>query len=203
MTANDYHFVTYWRIPGTVADVAEVLRDAPGLARWWPSVYLSVTELEPGRPDGLDKVVAVHTKGWLPYTLRWQARVSEVHTNGYTLEASGDLAGRGIWTFMQDGREVLVIYDWKIRADKPLLRNLSFVVKPLLAWNHDWAMARGEESLKLEMARRRAAGAAERALIPAPPAPAQMPHASLLMAGAAGLAGLLWLFRGRRGRAKK
>jgi len=65
---------------------------------------------------------------------------------------------------------------WRIRAEKGVLRRFSFVMKPLFAANHRWAMARGEESLRLELARRRAAGdPAILAAIPAPP-PATVPH---------------------------
>ena len=198
MASNDYQFVTYWHVPGTVAQVTEVLRDGPGLARWWPSVYLDVKLVEPGEPNGIGTVMDMFTKGWLPYTLRWRLRIYEVHPNGFSLEATGDLVGRGIWTMIQDGAEVLIIYDWKIRAEKPLLGRLSFVVKPVLEANHRWAMAKGEQSLKLELARRRASGEAERALIPAPPAAVRVPTTSLLAAGMAGLAGLLLLRRRRK-----
>ena len=70
--------------------------------------------------------------------------------------ASGDFDGRGVWTFEQDGAFVDITYDWRLSAEKPLLRNLSFLLKPLFEANHRWAMAQGEESLKLELARRRA-----------------------------------------------
>jgi hypothetical protein len=50
---------------------------------------------------------------------------------------------------------VKVTGDWDIRADKPLLRYLSFLFKPIFSANHRWAMARGEESLRLELGRRR------------------------------------------------
>jgi hypothetical protein len=70
--ANDYHFVTVWDAEGTCEEVTEVLGDAPGLARWWPSVYLDVQELEPGDERALGRGVRLYTKGWLPYTLRWQ-----------------------------------------------------------------------------------------------------------------------------------
>ncbi len=75
---------------------------------------------------------------------------------GWTLEAWGDFEGRGIWTFEEDGPFVDVTYDWKIRADKPLLRYLSFLLKPIFSANHHWVMARGEERLRQELARRRA-----------------------------------------------
>jgi hypothetical protein len=170
MANNDYHFITCWRIEGTVNDVADVLKKAAELPRWWPSVYLDVQELEPGDQEGVGKVVSLHTKGWLPYTLRWQFRVTESrYPHGFSLEAWGDFNGRGIWTFEQEGKWVNVTYDWKITADKPLLKTLSFILKPIFSANHRWAMARGEESLKLEMARRRASTPHELTLIPPPP----------------------------------
>ena len=80
-----------------------------------------------------------------------------------TLVASGDFDGRGVWTFEQDGAFVDATYDWRLSAEKPLLRNLSFLLKPIFEANHRWAMAQGEESLKLELARRRATSDAARA----------------------------------------
>ncbi len=172
MAGADYHFVTHWRVKGSREEVFTIIDNAPDLVRWWPSVYLEVQELEPGDARGIGKVVALYTKGWLPYTLRWQFRVTEkVFPERMALEAFGDLRGRGRWTFIQDGPWVRVTYDWDIRADKPLLRYLSFLLKPIFAANHRWAMARGEESLRLELARRHARTPEEKARIPAPPPP--------------------------------
>ena len=171
MPTNDYHFITVWRVESTIDEVSTILGDAPDLVRWWPSVYLEVKVLEPGDERGLGKVVRLYTKGWLPYTLRWDFRVTEVRNEGFTLVAWGDFDGRGIWTFEQDGPWVNITYDWKIKAEKPLLRYFSFIMKPIFSANHHWAMARGEESLKLEIARRHAANADELARIPAPPQP--------------------------------
>lgn len=172
MATNDFQFVTHWRVPGTVEEVTQVLGNGPDLVRWWPSVYLDVVELAPGRADGLGRVTSLYTKGWLPYTLRWQFRVTEVqHPHGFSLEAWGDLTGRGVWAFRQDGDHVAITYDWRIRGDKPLFRYFSFLLKPLFSANHLWAMARGEESLKLELARRHAPSPEARARLPAPPGP--------------------------------
>ena len=150
---NEYHFVTHWRVESTIEEVNEVLSNAPDLARWWPSVYLRVMQPEPGGP------VELLTKGWLPYTLHWFFRVTESRRpRGFSIEAWGDFEGRGIWTFEQDGRFANITYDWRIRAEKPLLRYLSFLLKPVFSANHRWAMARGEESLCAELARRAGAG---------------------------------------------
>jgi hypothetical protein len=172
VATNEYHFITHWRVESTVDEITDILSDAADLARWWPSVYLTVRVLEPGDERGLGKVVDLYTKGWLPYTLRWKFRVTEIHdARGFSLEAFGDFVGRGIWTFEQDGPWVNATYDWLIRADKPLLRDLSFIMKPIFRRNHLWAMARGEESLRLELARRHATTPEERARVPEPPGP--------------------------------
>jgi hypothetical protein len=156
MLNNEYHFITRWRVKGTPVEVADILKEATELPRWWPSVYLSVEQIEDGDEHGVGKLVSLHTKGWLPYTLRWQFRVTESrYPFGFSLEATGDFDGRGIWTFVEDGEWVIVTYDWNIRADKPLLKILSFILKPVFSANHRWAMARGEESLIVELARRR------------------------------------------------
>lgn len=172
MSSNEYHYVTHWRVKGTIEEASEILSRATDLVRWWPSVYLNVQEGEAGGENGIRKVIHLCTKGWLPYTLRWSFRVTKSnYPHGFALEAWGDFGGSGIWTFKQNGKWADVTYDWKIRADKPLLRYLSFLMKPLFGANHQWAMRMGEESLKLELMRQRARTPEERASIPPPPGP--------------------------------
>jgi hypothetical protein len=148
MAHSDYHFITHWRVASTVDEVFKILNDPLTLMRWWPSVYLDVKILEAGDEQGLGTVASLHTKGWLPYTLRWHFRIHE-----------------------QDGPWVDITYDWKIKAEKPLLRYLSFIMKPIFSANHRWAMAKGEESLKLELARLHATSTEELARISSPPQP--------------------------------
>jgi hypothetical protein len=169
---SDYRFVTEWRVPGSIAEVKDVLGDGRALPRWWPAVYLHVTPRQEGRTDLVGSVTDLYTKGWLPYTLRWSLTITEPITDsGFALSAKGDLNGTGRWTFRQQGAIVLIRYDWRVHASKPLLRRLSWLLKPVFAANHRWAMKRGEESLRLELQRRRATTEAERAAVPPPPPP--------------------------------
>jgi hypothetical protein len=185
---NRYHFVTEWRLEGTCGEVADVLGDPVGLARWWPSVYLDVEEIEPPKPSGIGRRVRVFTKGWLPYTLRWQFVVTESHYPlGFAIEATGDFVGRGEWTFAQDGPIVKITYDWSILVEKPLLKLFTPVLRPVFEANHRWAMAQGETSLKLELARRRGASDAARAAVPAPPGP--VTYAAVALIGGAAVVG--------------
>src|SRR5581483_11479216 len=191
---NEYHFVSRWRVEGTCGEVADILGDALALPRWWPSVYLGVEELRPPDARGVGGRVRLLTKGFLPYTLRWEFEIVESrYPHGLVLVARGDFEGRGEWTFAQDGRFVDLTYDWRISAEKPLLKNLSAVMKPLFAANHRWAMAQGEKSLTLELARRRAASDDARARMPAPPGPVTYAGVALIAGAAAIGAGAAYL----------
>lgn len=192
MDAPEFRFVSQWRVVGTAGQVAAVLGDIREFARWWPSVYLDVEELEPGDEQGVGKRLRLRTKGWLPYTLHWDLRIVENHLpQGFVIESEGDLAGRGEWTFAQSGAWTIATYAWRVRAEKPLLRALAPLFASALAANHRWAMRMGERSLELELARRRAATAAERVRIPPPPPP--VPAGPLLLAGGAGVVALAFV----------
>lgn len=177
-----------------------VLADATDLPRWWPAIYLNVEQIAPGDDHGVGQVVELLTKGWLPYTIRWRCRVEESeYPHRIAIAAEGDLAGRGTWTFTPDGAYTDIRYDWQIRGDKPLFCTLSFVLKPLFAANHRWAMARGAARLALELRCRRASTPAERAAIPPPPGPTTA--APLPLAATAGVAIALVVLVARRRRA--
>ena len=55
-------------------------------------MYLEAKELKPGQPGThLGREIALHTRGWLPYTLRWNFRVTDNrHPRGFSIEAWGD-----------------------------------------------------------------------------------------------------------------
>lgn len=172
MPDNAYHFVDRWRVKGDLREVADILEDALSLPGWWGSVYFDVKEVEPGVNHGIGKLINLRAGGWLPYTLRINFRTVESrYPHGFSMDATGDLEGKGIWTFEQDGEFVSVTYDWTIQANKPIIQKLSFLLKPIFRSNHNWTMRRGEESLKLELLRRRAKSPAEASKIQMPPRP--------------------------------
>jgi uncharacterized protein YndB with AHSA1/START domain len=176
VATHDYEFTTRWQFEASPEEVWAVLADARELPRWWPSVYLEATRPEAGDAAGVGQVTALWTKGFLPYTLRWRFRVSEADPpHRLAIDAVGDFVGRGVWTLEAAAQGTNVTFDWRIRAEKPMLRALSFLLKPVFSANHAWAMARGHESLRLELLRRRATSDEEQARIPAAPGPT-FPH---------------------------
>lgn len=192
MFRNSYHFRTIWRVEGTTQEVYTILDEPTEFPRWWPAVYLWVRERE--TPQG--KRFELYTKGWLPYTLRWEfRRIEKVPFERMVLEARGDFVGRGEWTLRQDGQHVEAVYDWQIEATKPLLRWGSWLLRPVFAANHRWAMRKGEESLALELCRRRARTEEERGRVPAPPGPtttSSLPLMGAVVGVFVGLYMLIW-----------
>jgi hypothetical protein len=158
MPANEYEFLTEWHVAAPRELIYEILKEGQDYPRWWPEVYLKADFEPSGREDHVGDRVQFFTKGWLPYRLRWTAEVVR-HSKPHTIEikATGDFVGRGIWLLDSEGPEggaTQVMFDWRLRADKPLLQWLSPIFKPIFRWNHAWAMARGYESLCRELERR-------------------------------------------------
>ena len=61
----------------------------------------------------------------------------------------GDLRGTGIWTLADGGHgRTHVRFDWRGHSDRPLLRLLTPVPRPVLRWNHNWAIARAMDGLE-------------------------------------------------------
>ena len=193
---NGYHFRTRWRAAGTVEEVYDLISEPLGYPRWWPSVYLDVREIAPGDAGGLGRRIGLHTKGWLPYTLRWESVATEMdRPQRLSLRAAGDFEGRGTWLLRQNSDFVDLVFDWQLSAEKPLLRYFSFLLKPVFSANHRWAMARGEDSLRLELARRRALSSAPLDTIAPPPGPNTTSGLWLIAGAAVMTLGLIALLR--------
>ena len=163
-SSNEFHMVSHWRVQGSIEEVAAILKDATALPEWWSEVYLAAVIVEPGKANGIGRRVAITAKGRLPYVLKWTATLIENEApQRWVIAASGDLEGRGEWKLRQDGDSVEIAYDWRVKAKRPILRLLSPILAPLFAWNHRWAMAKGEKGLRREIKLRRMEQEAETA----------------------------------------
>jgi hypothetical protein len=66
------------------------------------------------------------------------------------IHVSGDPHERGIWTLepRKDAIAAHVRFDWRVHADRPLLRTLTPLLRPAFRWNHARAIARAREGLE-------------------------------------------------------
>jgi uncharacterized protein YndB with AHSA1/START domain len=160
MPANAYRFIERWTIPDfSPRDVYEVISDARLLPEWWRGVYLAVEPFdgkwESPRVGGRVRAVA---RGFLPYRLHFVLE-STVLEPGKMVEVRirGDLDGTWRAVLSPDGRGTRVDIEEQVFAEKPLLRMLSPLLKPVFAWNHYWTTPRGEAGLRAYLGKRLAA----------------------------------------------
>ena len=146
-----YRITSRWVVPGNCAAVASTFLDLESMSNWWPQ-FLDVDIREPGDDLARGRRVAVTTKGFLPYRLHFQFRVTKVeHPRFFSVQATGEFNGRGRGWLTQSGDEVEIHFDWHLEVGKPLLRWWSWLLKPLFIANHRWLMGRGEQGLQQQM----------------------------------------------------
>jgi quercetin dioxygenase-like cupin family protein/uncharacterized protein YndB with AHSA1/START domain len=143
---REYVFVDEWDVDAPIAAVFAALEDGRTYPRWWRPVYLSV---EADGPARVGHRAAQRFKGRLPYRLRTRSTtVLHEPPTRLAAEVEGDLRGRGAWTLTpRPGGGTHVRFDWRVFADKPLLRVLTPVLRPAFRWNHAWAIARARDGL--------------------------------------------------------
>ncbi len=147
LPSREYVFVDEWTVDAPRESVFAAIADARSYPTWWKPVYLSV-ESE-GEPE-VGSESRQHFKGRLPYHLRTRSRITRLEAPGVIgAEVDGDLRGTGLWTLTElpDGG-THVRFDWRVHADRLLLRLLTPVLRRALRWNHAWAIARAREGLE-------------------------------------------------------
>jgi quercetin dioxygenase-like cupin family protein/uncharacterized protein YndB with AHSA1/START domain len=144
--SRPYVFVDEWDVAAAPEAVFDALADARTYPVWWRPVYLDV---ESDGPASLGKESRQHFKGRLPYHLHTRSVITALDPpRTITAEVDGDLRGTGTWTLTPTATGTHVRFDWHVHADRALLRVLTPVLRPLLRWNHNWAIARAMEGLE-------------------------------------------------------
>ena len=153
--SREYVFVDEWDVAAPREAVFAAIADARTYPEWWKPVYIDVDA--DGEP-ALGKESRQHFKGRLPYHLHTRSRIVALEApHVIEGEVDGDLRGHGRWTLTDTpGGGTHVRFDWRVHADRALLRVLTPVLRPALRWNHAWAIARAVEGLE-PYARARAA----------------------------------------------
>jgi uncharacterized protein YndB with AHSA1/START domain/mannose-6-phosphate isomerase-like protein (cupin superfamily) len=143
---NEYEFVDEWDVAAPREAVFDAISDARSYPTWWKPVYLDV---DADGPAVLGKTSRQHFKGRLPYHLHTESTIVRLESP-HVIEAdvTGDLRGHGKWTLTEIEGGTHVRFDWKVFADKRLLRLLTPLLRPAFRWNHAWAIARAMEGLE-------------------------------------------------------
>jgi uncharacterized membrane protein len=147
MSVNEYSFVTVWKIEAPLKVVWDVICNTEDLPNWWKAV-IGVKVIDRGDANGVNFLVEQTWKGILPYQLSLLSRTTAVdYLKSIEIVASGDLEGKGKWTFSENEGIVTVQYNWDVQTTQKAMSFLALIVKPLLAWNHDEIMRWGASGL--------------------------------------------------------
>lgn len=146
----DYRFVTHGKVEGPIRLVYDILKDGENYSQWWPAFKSS-------RVVGLKGSHKIHSlvRARLPYTLSFTTElVRENPPTEIEIRATGELVGSGIWRLRETEEATEIEFEWDVRVEKPLIKWLTPILKPLFRWNHDWVMRVGEVCLQKEVERR-------------------------------------------------
>ena len=149
---SDYAFVTVWRLEAPIERVYELIRDSLRWPEWWDAVT-AVEERAAGDPaTGLGNVRRYAFKGKLPYRLAFDLRVTALeppHVLGG--EASGELAGTGVWTLTESDGRTIARYDWNVRTTRWWMNLLAPLARGVFKANHDFVMRSGARGICAEL----------------------------------------------------
>ena len=141
-----YVFIDEWDVDAPQEAVFDALADARTYPQWWKPVYIDVQADGPPEPGRASRH---HFKGRLPYTLNTTSQITRLdRPNSFAVDVVGDLTGTGVWTLTPRDGGVHVHFDWRVNADRPLLRILTPVLLPIFRWNHNWSIARARDGLE-------------------------------------------------------
>ncbi len=145
---REYLFVDEWDVAAPREAVFAALSDARTYPQWWRPVYL---EVDSDGPGVVGHSSTQHFKGRLPYRLTTRSTtIRHEPPTLHEVDVTGDLRGRGTWTLTPhgNGNGTHVRFDWRVFADRPLLRVLTPILRPAFRANHAWAIARAREGLE-------------------------------------------------------
>jgi len=141
-----YRFLDRWLVPAPIDRVYETIGDPLGYERWWTD-FVIAAEGDAGEPRP-GKRNRLLVKAFLPYKVRFGLEVLEAdRPRRIQMRLSGDFDGTGEWQLTETPGGTEAVLDWRPRVNKPLIRYLSPLLRPLFRANHTWAMNRGQRQI--------------------------------------------------------
>ena len=143
---SPFRFDRVWHFDVTPAELWSTLSHTERYREWWP--WLRTFEIAGG--DEGDEVLAtgrtahVVIQAPLPYQLHCDVRIDDaVRDQRLVTTVDGDLHGpaRLELRAVEGGTDARLAWEFELRA--PMLRTLSIIGRPAMAWAHDRIVERG------------------------------------------------------------
>jgi len=144
--AGEYIFVDEWDVEAPQQAVFDALADTRTYPIWWTPIYRAV---DADGPPSIGCASRQKFKARLPYTLSTVSTIARLEPpRELEVHVVGDLRGTGVWTLTAVGDKVHVRFDWRVHADRALLRVLTPILRPVFRWNHNVAIKRATAGLE-------------------------------------------------------
>ncbi|MEU6347170.1 SRPBCC family protein [Streptomyces sp. NPDC046977] len=148
MDWSRYRFRALWELPAPPETVYGLLERPDQYPSWWP-------QIREVRQTG-ETVGVLRFRSVLPYDLLVTARQARRDPAARVLEAamSGDLEGWVRWTVGADrtGGGTRLLFEEDVVVNKPLMRRLAVLCRPLFRANHALMMRSGRRGLAARLA---------------------------------------------------
>jgi len=127
---NFYTFRSDWEVSHEPPDAYRALEAIEDYPSWWREVR-SVRQIS---EDEYELTI----RALLPYKLRFTGTIARQDRDAGVLEIGmrGDLEGFSRWTIRRSGAGSHLTFEEEARANKPLLRRLAPIARPLFRANH-------------------------------------------------------------------
>ena len=157
MATAYYIFVDKFIAPCTIETAYNYIKEIDDYPRWWGKVYKKIVKLKEAPPDTAGSKYAVTVGGFLPYSLTIENEVKLVEMpNRIEFIANVYLEGKGAWVFKEIKEGTEITFDWRVAANKRVIRLFSFLLKPLFRANHVYCVRKAEEGIKKDLQRHEA-----------------------------------------------
>ncbi|HEX7739334.1 MAG TPA: SRPBCC family protein [Marmoricola sp.] len=125
-----YRFTHDTTLPAPLAQVHDLIVDIEHYPRWWPQIR-AVAKID-------DDHAIVVCRSTLPYDLELHLTAIDREPPRAEVAISGPMDGRARWSLAEhgeDGGVTRLHYEQEVSA-RGKLRFASYLVRPLLVWNH-------------------------------------------------------------------
>jgi hypothetical protein len=139
----EYRFLDHWVVPFPIERVYAAVGEPLNYPLWWSDVFVDATG-DSGPPAAGNKVTVV-ARGFLPYKLRFTLETTEVEEPTRIKSVlRGDFQGSGEWNLREEDGATIAELDWRPVVNKPIVKTLTPVLRPVFRSNHNWTMKRGQ-----------------------------------------------------------
>jgi hypothetical protein len=143
---NEFKFTTIWKFRGSLYPVWEAIIHTESWPEWWKGVkFVKPVTISSSLRNA---VYEFKFQRLIPYSVNFRMKIIKViPEKSIKGIAWGDLEGTGNWSFRQKQDEVIVRYDWDVKAVNRWMKVLSKIIRPFFILSHNLVMLWGAKGL--------------------------------------------------------